>query len=124
MGLSFLAYPIIANLYYKLNQTRVINNYNIEMQNMPDEDKEKLKEEFKEYNKKISENSHSEVDILSNLKILGYIEIPKINVKVTVRESTSNDVLSLGVRTFRKHIISNRKRNTLSFSRTFWSITV
>lgn len=87
-------YPIISNLIYNHNQTIAIAKYTDYVENA---DKDSIKELYKQYNDEISKNMVSSIDLMSINQILGYIEIPKINVNLQIYEGTSVDTLSKGV---------------------------
>ena len=93
LGILFLLYPIISNLIYKAGQTVAITHYKEQVDKMSDEEKEDIKQEIKEYNKNINENGVSEINLLANIKIIGYIEIPKIDVSTVIKEGTDSSTL-------------------------------
>ena len=93
LGILFLLYPIFSNIMYKITQTVAITHYQEQVENMTDEEKEDIKQEFKEYNKKLNEKVVSKIDLLSSIKIVGYIDIPKIGVSTVIKEGTTNSTL-------------------------------
>ncbi len=97
IGVILILYPIISNYIYKLTQTMAITNYQSEVTSMKKKEKEELKNKYKKYNKAIFENTSSNVNLLNLGEIIGYIEIPKINVKLSIYEGTTTDILSKGV---------------------------
>ncbi len=95
IGIEFILYPIVSNMIYNLNQTIAITKYKEDFDDIRNPGD--LKDMYKEYNKDILEKSISSIDLMKIVPTLGYIEIPKINVKLIIYEGTSNDVLSKGV---------------------------
>ena len=100
IGICLIAYPIVSNLIYKVNQTTVITNYNSQIVSMDQEERTEIQKNYEQYNKDIYKNATSEIDLHKLSDVLGYIEIPKINVKVSIYEGTSTDVLTNGVRSY------------------------
>ena len=65
---------------------------------MSDQDKMEKSNEYKEYNEKLSKNQKtSNLNLVDLGEILGYINIPKINVYLPIYEGTSTDVLLQGI---------------------------
>ena len=107
-GLSLLLYPTVANFVNSRNQTRAITTY-----------REKIEKEVvsyeadwaaaRDYNRRLmekgamtvlSDEEKAEYESLLNLGgngIMGYIEIPKINVKLPLYHGTSEGVLQVAI---------------------------
>lgn len=113
-GILVMLYPSIAN-YINVYKSKVaINEYAVNVSNFDNKDSLKLIDEAKNYNSKLSgttivdvfsnpdsENtgSSSYLDILNinGNGIMGYIEIPKIDIKIPIYHGTSAKVLQKGV---------------------------
>ena len=110
LGVSLMIYPIISNYLNANMYNKIITSYMVVTDSKTKERKKKLLEEAKDYNKKLAgntvvdiSNSNSEKSqIYSNiLKItgdgnMGYVEIPKIDVKLPIYHGTSEKFLSRG----------------------------
>ena len=90
LGISICLYPIISDILNSFNQKNIIYNYQMSVQNLTDSQKEEIEKKYNEYNK-------SNIDFLNNEEMLGYINIPKINVNLPIYYGTSKMVLSKGV---------------------------
>lgn len=109
-GAALLAYPTFSNYWNSFHQTRAIASYNESVAAMTAEDYEKLWQSAVEYNTRHHANggnlhalSESETeDYLQQLDVagngvMGYIEIPKINVSLPIYHGTSEGVLQIAV---------------------------
>ena len=110
LGVSLMIYPIISNYLNANKYNKIITSYI----NITDKEnkrrKEKLLEDAYDYNKKlanldvvdISNDDNSEnIKYNNTLKItgdgiMGYVEIPKIDIKLPIYHGTSEEVLSKG----------------------------
>ena len=113
LGALVFFYPLITSYYNAQTQTRVISNYEEEMQALDKEEKQRLKEEADNYNSFIAElegnvtdemtpaeKEASEVVYLSVLatgEAIGYVEIPKIDIKLPIFRGASDAVLDKGI---------------------------
>ena len=115
-GLGIMLYPIIGNLYMEHHQSSVIENYEDAIDNMSDDTLKEARERAEGYNellmgnviitdpfdpeaqKKLEENSdYFNILNLNNDGIIGYINIPKIDVNLPIYHGTSEEVLKKGV---------------------------
>lgn len=115
-GLGIMLYPIIGNLYMEHHQSSVIENYEDALDNMSDDTLKEARERAEGYNellmgnviitdpfdpeaqKKLEENSdYFNILNLNNDGIIGYINIPKIDVNLPIYHGTSEEVLKKGV---------------------------
>ena len=104
MGIIVFSYPFIAKIINKQNQTYVICKYNEEIQDIEDEELEKQKKEYEK-------NNNSNIKILKNGKILGYLSIDKISVFLPIYEGTEDKILSKGVGHLKETSIPTQKGN-------------
>lgn len=108
-GLCLILYPTISNIVNALTNNSTINGYNENIKSYNTESIELMHNEAKEYNKVIadkyiSENNANEIDILKSYNailnlgdgLMGYIEIPKINVNLPIYHGGDKDVLTKG----------------------------
>ena len=107
-GLSLLLYPTVANYVNSRNQSRMIASYReaVEVETVSYEADWAA---AKEYNRRLmekgamtvlSESEKQEYESLLNLGgngIMGYIDIPKINVKMPVYHGTDEAVLQVAI---------------------------
>lgn len=108
-GLCLILYPTISNIVNALTNNSTINGYNENIKSYNTESIELMCNEAKEYNKVIadkytSENNSNEIDILKSYNtilnlgdgLMGYIEIPEINVNLPIYHGGDKDVLTKG----------------------------
>lgn len=115
IGFGILAYPTIANQWNTYRQSRLISGYDQAVSQMDEEDFDKAWEEARAYNATFEQNSIMSdvfgIDEADDIKgteywkvlnvggdgIMGYITIPKINIKLAIYHGTDTDVLQTGV---------------------------
>lgn len=109
IGLSLLLYPTVSDYWNSLHQSRAIATYAEEVAAIEEEDYDKILNDAKSYNQKIadrmnrwilSEEESEEYETLLNIGntgIMGYIEIPSINVSLPIYHGTDEAVLQIGV---------------------------
>ena len=113
-GLSLVLYPTVANQWNTYRQRKLIGNYESTMKEMNPKD---FKEEWKKaesFNTGISQNNlygnifgeentnlkdteYCKVLNIAEDGVMGYLTIPKINVKLAIYHGTANDVLQTGI---------------------------
>ena len=114
LGFGILVYPTIANQWNTYRQSHLISNYEEVVQEMEKEDFSEYWEAARSFNQNITENKLYE-DVFgienSDMKdteywrvlnltgdgIMGYISVPKINIKLAIYHGTAEDVLQTGV---------------------------
>ena len=111
-GICLMFYPTICNLINNSKHHYIINGYDNRVENTSNKNIEDMLNKAYEYNKGLEHNSIQDVfstDKVSNdslydslLKItddglMGYITIPKINVKLPIYHTTNEEVLEKGV---------------------------
>lgn len=115
VGFGILAYPTISNQWNTYRQSRLISNYDNVVNEMTEEDFAKEWEAAGSYNQTFDKNSIrsdifglEESDDIKGTEywkvlniagdgIMGYVTIPKINVKLSIYHGTDEDVLQTGV---------------------------
>ncbi len=112
IGFGILAYPTISNQWNTYRQSRLISNYDTVVSQMTEEDFTAAWEAAREYNQSFGENSiltdvfgvdgeedtpYWKVLNAAGDGVMGYITIPKINIKLAVYHGTADDVLETGV---------------------------
>ena len=108
VGLSLLLYPTIANWWNEMHTTRAIADYESIMANISDEDYSHLFDDAMAYNEALRQLDyplmyHDEVpgyfDLLevTGSGVMGYINIPKIDVQLPIYHGTSEEVLQIAV---------------------------
>ncbi len=88
-------------------QNLEIEKYELEVNNLADEEINVIKKNSDDYNKDLYENNnfsavnsngqYSQLQILKDSKEIGSIHIPKINVNLPIYEGTTDDVLQKGI---------------------------
>ncbi len=115
VGFGILAYPTISNQWNTYRQSKLISDYDTAIDKMEEEDFTEAWEEAKAYNRTFLQNSittdvfgiNGSDDItdteywkvlnVTGSGIMGYITIPKINIKLSIYHGTAEDVLNTGV---------------------------
>lgn len=112
-GLSLLLYPLVADTWNTYRQKRLISNYDSQISKMEEEGKIDYDQEWKkadDYNEallpsilpdsfaiaeaaKEEDRPYLECLNLNGDGMMGYVEIPKINVKVPIFHTTETEVL-------------------------------
>lgn len=107
VGLGVMLYPTASDYWNSFHQTRAIANYDAVVAELDETDYEALFQAAQEYNEKLrrlgapfseheqlSELYYSVLDVAGN-GIIGYINIPKINVNLPIYHGTSDSVLNV-----------------------------
>lgn len=113
IALSVLLYPTVSNYLYEKNSSTIVANYDKEVENTTDEEKEEMFRLAREYNARLAQDQVSIGDAFSeessddqeyeNLLnksgtgMMGYIQIPKIDVELPLYHGTRESVLQVGV---------------------------
>ena len=112
LGIGLMFYPTINNIINNSKHHYVISNYDTNVDNTSNKKIEDMLLKAQEYNKNLNHNSIQDVfstdkvdhdnvyDNLLNINndgLMGYIEIPKINIKLPIYHSTSEEALEKGV---------------------------
>ena len=107
-GLSLLLYPTVSNYWNSLHQSRVVSNYSDTMAKLPKQKKQAEIDRAVEYNSELVNNegrftpSDSELDLYKSLLnadgtgVMGYVTIPKIQVKLAIYHTVDESVLQVG----------------------------
>lgn len=113
-GFLILAYPTISDQWNTYRQSRLISSYEETVSTMEEEDFSEEWEKARAFNDTLKENNIygdvfagdaeeiEDTEYWSVLNVagdgvMGYLSIPKINVKLSIYHSTSVDVLQTGV---------------------------
>lgn len=114
IGFLVMAYPTIANQWNTYRQSKLITNYESATKDMKQEDFEEAWKEAEAYNNTFQENNiyadvfgaegndiedteYGKVLNVNGDGIMGYMTIPKINVKIAIYHGTSDKVLQTGI---------------------------
>lgn len=108
-GLSLLLYPSVSNYWNSLHSTRAIASYAEEVAGMDEEKYAQVWADAEEYNQSLrtrengyllTEDQKEQYDSLLNVSgigIMGYIEIPAIEVSLPIYHGTDDAVLQIAV---------------------------
>jgi len=109
-GSSVCAYPLIANLINTRNQTKIISNYESELEKLSEEERLEKIEAARAYNEVLNEGQNvisdpfdngmqesQEISFIDIGEIMGYVEIPKLDIKLPIYQGTSETVLQKGI---------------------------
>lgn len=109
LGIAIMSYPKISNYWNSFRQTKAILEYQKSIQNIDIKQYEKIIEDAKDYNIKVlngrinwhtNEEEKKEYNRILNpdgTGIMGYINIPKINVNLPLYHGTEEDVLKSSI---------------------------
>lgn len=114
VGVGFLCYPAVSNLLRDRRQDKILTEYNSEIEKMSEDDIKTALKEAQEYNEKLLgaviisdpfdpvnaeqiDDRYSGILNLEKNGIIGYVEIPRIDVYEPIYHGTSDSVLSKGV---------------------------
>ncbi|MCC8051852.1 MAG: class C sortase [Clostridiales bacterium] len=116
-GFLLVLYPVAGNLWNSYRQHRLANTYETAVESLDEDQYEELWEEAREYNashtpysvpdafavgEEAAEEEDEEYLVYESLLnvagdgIMGYIEIPKIDIKIPIYHGTEDDVLAKG----------------------------
>lgn len=110
VGLSMVLYPSVSNYYNSLHQTRYIAAYEEQVQNISDVQKQELRDQASQYNQTLVGRKNvrftlkeEELETYSSLLnpedtgVMGFLDIPKLHLRLSVYHGISSEVLRTGV---------------------------
>ncbi|MBZ4224109.1 class C sortase [Bacillus wiedmannii] len=112
LGLSIFLYPTVSNWFATRTHYSEVSMYDEAIKKLEKEEINRKETEAQEYNKKVQnttqtfsdpfhengeEKKSSHVDMLNIGEVMGYIEIPKIDVNLPIYQGTTEEVLSRGI---------------------------
>ena len=109
VGLSLLIYPPLSNYWNTLRQSRIVAEYMQDVSNLTNERKETLFAEAAEYNRALAltpphyvltpeeQTRYEQTLDVSGTGIMGYLEIPAIDVSLPIYHGTEEVVLEFAV---------------------------
>ena len=114
VGFGILAYPTVSNQWNTYRQSRLISNYEQAVSDMQPEDYTKEWEAAREFDSTLVLNNiygdvfgSDDVDMkdtdywkvlnVAGDGVMGYLSIPKINIKLAIYHGTAEDVLQTGI---------------------------
>ena len=108
VGLCIILYPTISNMWNQKRQSQAVETYSNQVKDMESDKKKALLEQAQQYNQKLlSENDpiKNHVDdyeydnmlSVDDTRIMGYISIPQIDVKLPIYHGTGDEAISQGV---------------------------
>lgn len=114
IGFGILAYPTISNQWNTYRQSQLISSYNNKVEEMTPEDFAEEWQKAEAFNANIQQNNlygdvfgeddgdlkdtdYWKVLNVADDGVMGYLSIPKINIKLAIYHGTANDVLQTGV---------------------------
>ncbi|MCD7745425.1 MAG: class C sortase [Lachnospiraceae bacterium] len=116
-GFLLVLYPVVGNLWNSYRQHRLANTYETAVESLDEDQYEELWEEAREYNAShtpysvpdafavsevLAEEEDEEYLVYESLLnvagdgIMGYVEIPKIDIKIPIYHGTEDEVLAKG----------------------------
>lgn len=113
-GVFLLLYPTASNWLNQYTQSNVISDYQQSLEQITDEDKLRQIEDARQYNQelignvvlkdpfdaealKVMNENYPKLLAVNYSGVMGYIDIPKIDVDLPIYHGTSTEVLTMGV---------------------------
>ncbi len=108
-GASLLAYPSVSNYWNQFHQTRAVMSYVETVDNLDEEEYQRVLNAAYEYNHKLAETGFDwhmdEVELaeyneqlsIDSTGIMGYVNIPKINVMLPIYHGMEESVLQIAI---------------------------
>lgn len=108
-GLSLLLYPVVSNYWNTLHASRAVATYVETVQNMDEQKRNDMLQKAIDYNKSltsetqrlnISEAQRKEYESILDVDgngMIGYIEIPNVNITLPVYHGTDDSILQIAV---------------------------
>ncbi len=103
IGVGFLLYPKVSNWLSVYTSKVEIKSYNQTVKKLDNTQIEEIEKQAKDYNKALSERNQGKLSAynynsLMNISdVIGYVDIPKINVYQPIYHGISEDVLQKGI---------------------------
>ena len=114
IGVAIFVYPTVSNYINERSQTELINNFNEATEGISSDDKEKSLAAAQAYNAALAGNQTAIIDpfgdqngsetaepeemsFLNLGEMLGYVQIPKIDLKSPVYEGVREEILQKGI---------------------------
>ena len=109
VGLGLLAYPTFADWWNSFHQARAIQTYATAVSNLDREEYDRIISEAEEYNRELSlkgaiwnmskeqREEYNKLLTVDESGIMGYIDIPKINVKLPIYHGIDEKVLEVAI---------------------------
>ena len=109
VGLGFISYPTVSNLWNQAHQSRAIATYSKQVEKLDDSENKKMLKAARKYNKSLLKKSdhwkfskkdkkkyESLLDV-SGTGIMGYIEAPKIDCSLPIYHGTDEGALQIAI---------------------------
>ncbi|QGX01229.1 class C sortase [Streptococcus ruminicola] len=107
IGLGLVTYPSLSDYWNSFHQTKGIMSYAKSVSNMSEKEYDKILTQAEDYNKRLTSmnwdmTDEQKKDYESQLNFnhdgaMGYISIPKINIKLSIYHGTSDKVLQTSI---------------------------
>ena len=115
IAFSLILYPVVSNYINQQQSSTIATDYDQKVSHLSEKEEAKMIKKAREYNKSLigissfldpfsqEDGNQTEDDIYNNLLkiddtgMLGYIDIPKINILLPVYHGTSEEVLQSGI---------------------------
>ena len=108
IGLSVMLYPPISSYWNSKVQSRAVASYSNAVKSLTEEEKDTMLKKADTYNKKLKDvnrpflnyaeaGDYNSILDISGTGIMGYIDIPKINVELPIYHGTDEAVLQVAI---------------------------
>lgn len=106
LGVCILLYPAISQYWNMKTQSRIVENYQDVIETLNSEDFKEYYEEANKYNRELFSlndplyeydklSGYDDMLNVSNIGVMGYVTIEKLNVELPIYHGTSSDVLNV-----------------------------
>ncbi len=108
-GFCLLLYPTVSDWWNSFHQSRAIASYVEQVENMADDEAEKMLDLAREYNEKLAnremnfflseeeEKEYASILDVSGTGVMGYVQIPSIDVNLPIYHGTDETILQVAV---------------------------
>ena len=108
LGIALLLYPAVSDYVNSRHQSTVIQSYQDAVENIGDDEKERMIKQAEEYNKRLAQTAgafydpdlvegYMETLDITGTGIMGYLNIDKIDLELPVYHTVGKDVLQVAV---------------------------
>ncbi len=108
LGIALLLYPAVSDYVNSRHQSTVIQSYQDAVENIGDDEKERMIKQAEEYNKRLAQTAgafydpdlvegYMETLDITGTGIMGYLNIDKIDLELPVYHTVGRDVLQVAV---------------------------
>lgn len=106
IGVSIMIYPAVSRFWNSKTQSRIVNNYQDTINSLGEDEFQEIFEEAEKYNDELYKlndafyeykqlTEYNNILNVSNIGVMGYITIEKLNLELPIYHGTSSDILNV-----------------------------